>query len=93
MSQPDYADAGFVIASSYRTEIVFDLVDQPATPSTIATNTGHGIAHVSRSLADLREEGLVELLVPEERRKGRIYGLTDRGEEVASVIEEMEGEG
>jgi len=44
------------------------------------------VSHVSRALGSLREKDLVELLVPEERRKGRVYGITSAGEEVWADI-------
>jgi hypothetical protein len=35
------------------------------------------------------ERDVVELLVPEERSKGRIYGLTDDGDAIAEKSEEV----
>lgn len=87
----DYADAGFVVASDYRRIVLESLVESPATPSTIAERTPVSIQHVSRALQELREEDCAELLVPEERRKGRIYGLTDRGREAADKVAELNG--
>ena len=46
-----------------------------------------GIAHVSRALQRLRERELVDLLVSDDRKKGRVYGLTDRGRNVWDTIE------
>jgi DNA-binding MarR family transcriptional regulator len=82
-------DASFVISSSYREDALTRLTVSPATPSQIATDSGIDISHVSRALGDLRERGLVELLVPEERKKGRIYGLTDRGSDISTLVEEQ----
>jgi len=45
---------------------------------------------VSRALKQLREEGLAELAVSESRRKGRIYRLTETGEQVVAIAGEME---
>jgi DNA-binding MarR family transcriptional regulator len=87
----EYADAGFVIASSYRTTVLERLSESPATPSTIAEDTPISIAHVSRALQELRERDYAELLVPEERHKGRIYGATDRGVEAAQKVRELNG--
>lgn len=87
----DYADAGFVISSSYRTIVLQRLVEAPATPSAIAKETGIDIAHVSRALQELREKDCVELLVPEDRKKGRIYGPAERGREAAETVERMNG--
>jgi DNA-binding MarR family transcriptional regulator len=54
--------------------------------SSIATDTGINLSHVSRALQQLREKELVELLVSESRRKGRVYGITDPGESVYERI-------
>ena len=84
---PDWEVVGYVISSTYRVEVLRRLTDSPAPPSTIATDTGCDISHVSRALQDLRDRGLVDLLVPESRRKGRIYGITEEGYEVWGTIE------
>lgn len=59
----------------------------PATPSQIASDSDVGIAHVSRALQGLQELELVDLLVSEERKKGRVYGLTESGREIWERIE------
>lgn len=88
-AESDYDAAAFVISSQYRETVIQHLREQPATPSTIAEEAGYDISHVSRALTTLREEGYVELLVEEERRKGRIYGLSDSGAELLPVLEEV----
>jgi DNA-binding transcriptional ArsR family regulator len=85
----EWDDASFVISSPYREATLTRLADSPATPSQIAGDSSMDISHVSRALGDLRERALVELLVPEERKKGRIYGLTDRGSDISALIEEQ----
>lgn len=81
-------EVGYVLSSKYRTEVMEFLADTPRTPSAMAKpNSEIPIAHVSRALSNLRERGLVELLVDEDRKKGRLYGLTDDGEEVWEVVE------
>lgn len=82
---------GLIAASDYRQSVVNRLADGAATPSTIAESTDIKIAHVSRALSTLRDAGAVELLVPEERKKGRVYGLTDAGEQVAERFSEVAG--
>lgn len=86
---PDWDDISYVISSAYRVEVLERLADGPATPSQIATDTGRAITHVSRALQGLRDRGLIELLVSEERKKGRVYGITDDG---AGVWQTMESE-
>ncbi|WP_135305108.1 winged helix-turn-helix domain-containing protein [Haloarcula amylovorans] len=80
-------DISFVISSGYRVATLQRLSDGPATPSLITDETGHSIAHVSRALRELRDAGLITLLVSEDRRKGRVYGVTDAGEAVWDTIE------
>jgi DNA-binding MarR family transcriptional regulator len=63
------------------------LADSAAAPSKIAADTDCAASHVSRALNDLRERELVDLLVPESRKKGRIYGITDQGREIRKISE------
>ena len=53
----------------------------------IATDADVGITPVSRALQELEEHSLVTLLVSEDRKKGRVYGLTDIGQETWETIE------
>lgn len=91
MSESAWDEIGFIDSSKYRRTVVKRLQDGPATPSTIAEELDGpgGIAHVSRSLQELREREIVALLVSEETKKGRIYGLTDDGEELAEKYAEF----
>lgn len=89
--QIDYDSVSFVISSSYRETVVEALSEQSQTPSEINQRNGEpGIAHVSRALNELREKKLVELLVSEDTKKGRIYGLTEDGEAVAEEVKSRE---
>lgn len=89
----DWDEIGFVISSKYRFAVIGRLAESPATPSTISGDEDVSIASVSHSLGQLRERGLVELLVDEDRRKGRVYGITDRGQEIWEEIRERDLEG
>ncbi|WP_135822793.1 ArsR family transcriptional regulator [Halostella litorea] len=80
-------EIGFVISSRYRVAVLKRLAEGPATPSQIATDSELSIAHISRSLRRLRDRDLVELLVSEDRKKGRVYGITDRGETIWGQIQ------
>lgn len=83
----DWDEVSYVISSSYRVETLQCLAASPATPSGVAEDTGCPIAHISRALQGLRERDLVELLVSEERQKGRVYGITEHGRTVWETIE------
>jgi len=82
----EWDDVSFVISSQYRVATLERLQAGPATPSLIASDTDLEIAHISRALQELQGEGLVTLLVSENRRKGRVYGLTEQGESVIETI-------
>jgi DNA-binding MarR family transcriptional regulator len=83
----DWDEIGFVISSKYRIVALRRLAVGPATPSQIASDESVGIAHISRALQDLRDRELVDLLVSDERKKGRVYGLTERGREIWETID------
>lgn len=78
---------GFVISSKYRIAVLDRLVQGPSTPTTIASESDLPVSHISRALGALREQSLVELLVSKEKKKGRIYSVTERGQEVWKRIE------
>ena len=84
----DWDEISFVISSRYRLLALRRLAKGPATPSQIASDAEVGIAHVSRALQHLRDETLVDLLVSDDRKKGRVYGLTEEGRDVWETIEE-----
>jgi DNA-binding MarR family transcriptional regulator len=83
----EWDDISFVISSKYRVAVLKQLAQGPATPSKIATDTEFTISHISRALRGLRGRDLAELLVSEDRKKGRVYGLTERGEQTWTRIE------
>lgn len=83
----EWDEIGYVISSRYRVTVLKHLADGPATPSKIAAESQISIAHISRALGELREHSLVTLLVSEDRKKGRVYGITDKGEEIWDQIE------
>lgn len=83
----EWEEIGFVISSAYRVTVMQRLAQGPATPSQLAADSDRSISHISRALHNLRDRDLVELLVPEERKKGRIYDLTDQGRAVWDQIE------
>lgn len=81
-------DVSFVLSSQYRSAALGRLSDGPATPSRIADESDLALSHISRELQGLRERDLIELLVSEDRQKGRVYGITERGTAVWSRIEQ-----
>ena len=56
-------------------------------PSQIAKNSGIRTNHISKVLSELKAHELVECINPEVR-KGRLYRLTDIGEDVVKELKE-----
>lgn len=79
-SDIDWDAVSYSISSQYRLAVLAHLADAPGTPTAIADGTAYSLSHVSRALAGLREREQVELLVAEETKVGRLYGLTEAGE-------------
>jgi len=79
--------ASFIVASKYRQEVCKVLKGTAGTPSSIAKETDARISHVSRALREMVDEDIVRLMVDEERRKGRIYELTDTGAKATTFAE------
>ena len=84
------ADAGYIKGSKHRTAVVKRLAESPAIPKDIKDDTNRPYSRVSDALNDLQEQGLVELLVPDEQKKGRLYALTDRGEDAWEYMVDKE---
>jgi len=81
----------FVVSSQYRIATMERLQTGPATPSQIASDEGVRMTHVSRALQELREKDMVDLLVSDDRKKGRVYGTTEKGSTVAHMVAEHHG--
>lgn len=80
---------GYVSSSSRRESIVTVLEKSPMTPSQISENTDIRLNHVSNVLSDLSDEEVVKCVNPD-RKRGRIYKLTEEGNKVAKKVSEDE---
>lgn len=86
----DWDLIGFVISSRYRKIVIHELSKGPSTPSQLSERAEVSIASISHALSELKENDCVELLVDEDRRKGRVYGLTETGNAVRDDLEEQQ---
>lgn len=82
----DWETYGWVQSSEYRSDVLRSLAEKPKIPSQIAEENGYYLSHVSNTLSEMGERNLVSCLTPESN-KGRVYRLTEKGQE---VYEEME---
>lgn len=87
-SRDEWDAVSLLVRSKHRAALLRALIAGPLTPSQVAARTGIDIAQVSRNLTTMREAGLVELLVPETSRKGRLYRATERGERALALLDE-----
>lgn len=85
----DWEIYGFLIGSNYRVKVALSLVSHPQIPSKIANEIDMNLPHVSRTLNELEENGLVECLTPN-RSKSRLYKLTELGRRMIEKYKEFE---
>ena len=76
----------YVKISKYRTKVMKTLEGDVKIPSQIARDSDILQNHISSTLQQLREHELVECINPEVR-KGRLYRLTDVGEDVVKNLD------
>ena len=79
--------AGYVLISSYRIRVLRS-ISPWNTPSRIADKASIRVNHVSNVLRSLKEKNLV-VCINESAKKGRVYKLTEVGEEVLMLVNEM----
>ena len=83
--------AAYVIMSSYRERALITLHDNKVmTPKYIAESCKVRTNHISKTLGELKENGLV-VCINEEAHKGRVYKLTELGEEIYQILPSLKG--
>jgi len=82
-----WSDFSFVASSGAREKIVAALGYAPKLPRQLAVDTNLGLPHVSRSLRELTNRGLVECLTPSARSHGRRYALTKLGTNLVAYMQ------
>ena len=76
----------YINVSSYRAKATKALKGDVKTPTKLAAETGIRRNHISKVLRELKDVGVAEC-VNEEAHRGRIYRLTDVGEEIVDSVE------
>jgi len=74
----------FVIRSEQRKNIVMAL-EKPKTPTQISKDVKLSTSHVSRTLSQFIDKGIVTCLTPKEK-VGKVYELTDIGKELLESL-------
>lgn len=80
-----WKDYGQVVASKHKKGVMLALQNRPMTPTEISKEIGINVAHVSRALRELIEKQAVICLTPE-RKKGRVYSLTEKGIRILELL-------
>ena len=76
----------FIKRSTYRQNVLKALENDVLMPIEIAKRSNIKTNHVSKVLVELKSKGLIEIINPEVR-KGRLYRLTDVGDEIVEKLE------
>ena len=79
-------EMSYVKISKYRTKVMKSLEGEVKIPTVIAKDSEIRSNHISKVLAELKARELVECINPEVR-KGRLYRLTEKGDEIAKNLE------
>lgn len=85
LSDEMLTEISYVKISKYRTKTMKSLEGEVLIPSQIARNSGIRTNHISKVLGELKDHELIECINPEVR-KGRLYRLTDKGEQIIDKL-------
>ena len=86
LSDEMLTEISYVNISKYRTKVMKSLDGEVLIPSQIAKNSGIRTNHISKVLSELKSHELVECINPEVR-KGKLYRLTETGDDVVKNLE------
>lgn len=81
-------DASYVVRSPNRTIVLRRLNEGAAIPAQIREDTGLEYSRISEATNDLRDQELIDLLVDDDTKRGRLYAITDRGEHTLNFMQE-----
>ena len=73
------------LSDKYREKVMKSLDGDVKIPTAIANDSGIRTNHISKVLSELKAHELVECINPEVK-KGRLYRLTDKGEELVKNL-------
>lgn len=86
LSDETLIELSYVQISKYRTKVMKSLDGDVKIPTAIAKDSEIRPNHISKVLAELKAHNLVECINPE-AKKGRLYRLTDKGDEIVKNID------
>lgn len=81
----DWDDIGFIKASYIREKILIHLGKKPSTPKDLTDELSIHFPQISCNLKQMCERGLIQCLT-ENRKKGKVYSITEKGIEVLEKL-------
>lgn len=81
-------DAARIVMSPHRRKVLRRLTKGNAIPAQIRDDTGQEYSRISEAVNSLRKRGLIELVVPDDTKRGRLYSITERGEDAWEYMRE-----
>ena len=85
LSDEMLTEMSYVNISKYRTKVMKTLEGEVKIPTVIARDSEIRTNHVSKVLSELKAHELIECINPD-ARKGRLYRLTDKGDELVKNL-------
>ena len=85
LSDEMLTEISYVQISKYREKVMKSLEGEVKIPSQIAKDSDIRVNHISKVLSELKAHELIECINPEVR-KGRLYRLTDKGDEIVKNL-------
>ena len=85
LSDEMLTEISYVQISKYREKVMKSLDGKVLIPTQIAENSRIRTNHISKVLSELKAHELVECINPE-ARKGRLYRLTDKGDDLVKNL-------
>ena len=85
LSDEMLTEISYVQISKYREKVMKSLEGEVKIPSQIAKDSDIRVNHISKVLSELKAHELIECINPEVR-KGRLYRLTDKGDELVKNL-------
>lgn len=74
------------VKRSEQRQNILRFLNKPRTPTEVSKEVDAHIAQVSHSLSEMSDRELIEVLNPD-AKTGRLYQLTDKGEEILDSID------
>ena len=86
LSDEMLTEISYVKISKYRAKVMKSLDGEVKIPTNIAKDSEIRPNHISKVLSELKAHNLVECINPE-ARKGRLYRLTEKGDELVKNLD------